>query len=115
MELTSSALTAALVGVIVVLTKVIEWLMKRSANGNGKTKQAKDYNGLGEVLVKIDTKLDMLSTGLSEMRQGRAQLLEHMANADSSHERIVERLGDVASGLNRLADSVADLKERKNR
>lgn len=116
MELASSTLTAALVGVIVVLTKVIEWLMKKSANGNGKTKQAKEYNGSGEALARIDTKIDMLSAGLAEMRQSRTQLTEHMVSADVIHERMVDRLDDMVSGLERVADSLSDLKDQlKNR
>lgn len=116
MELASSTLTAALVGVIVVLTKVIEWLMKRSANGNGKAKQAKEYNGSGEALARIDTKIDMLSSGLAEMRQSRAQLMEHMASADAIHERMIDRMDDVVSGLERVADNISDLKDQlKNR
>jgi uncharacterized phage infection (PIP) family protein YhgE len=116
MEIASSTVTAALVGVIIVLTKVIEWLIKRSANGNGKTKQAKEYNGFGEVLTKIDTKLDALSSGLTEMRQGRGQLMEHMASAESAHERIIDRLGDVVNGVDRVVDGISDLKDQiKNR
>jgi len=111
MELASSTITAALVGVIIVLTKVIEWFMKRSANGNGKTKQTKEYNGFGEVLVKIDTKLDMLSTGFAEMRQGHMQLMEHMASSESAHERMIDRLGDVVSGLDRVVDGISALKD----
>jgi len=112
MELVSSTLTAALVGVIVILTKIIEWFMKRRTNGNGNVKQAKEYNGFGEVLAKIDIKLDTLTSGLMEMRQGRTQLMEYMANAESSHERIVDRLGDVVTGIDRLIDGISDLKNK---
>jgi hypothetical protein len=116
MELASSTITAVLVGVIIVLTKVIEWFIKRKANDNGKTKQAKEYNGFGTVLAKIDTKLDVLSSGLIEMRHGRSQLVEHMASAESAHERMVDRLGDVVSGVDRVVDSIGDLKDKiKNR
>lgn len=109
MELASSTLTAALVGVIVILTKVIEWFMNRNSNGK---KQAKDYNGHGgEALTRIETKLDMLSSGLTEMRQDRVQFLAHFAVADSSHERIIERLGDVVAGVERVANNIDDLKK----
>jgi hypothetical protein len=114
MELASSTLTAILVGVIIVLTKVIEWIIKRSTNG--KTKQAKDYNGFGEVLARIDTRLDVLSAGFVEIRQERVQLVEYMASSESSHEHIVERLGDVVSNLDRVVDGVRDLRDQiKNR
>jgi uncharacterized phage infection (PIP) family protein YhgE len=113
MEIASSTLTAALVGVIVVLTKVIEWLVKRSANG--KVKQAKEYNGAGEALARIDTKLDMLSSGFAEMRQGQAQLLDRLAGADSGHERIIERLGDMVSGMGRVVDGIDDLRDQVKR
>jgi len=108
MELTSSALTAALVGVIVVLTKVIEWLMNRS--GNGKTKAGKEFNGHGDTLTRVEAKLDMVASGLQEMRQGRALMVEHMASVASGQEHIIERLGDVARGVERVADNVAELR-----
>jgi uncharacterized protein Yka (UPF0111/DUF47 family) len=114
MELTSSALTAALVGVIIVLTKVIDWLMNR--NGNGKAKASKDFNGYGEVLTKIEAKLDMLADGMQEMRQGRMQMVEQMASLASGQERVIERLGDVVNGMERVADNVAGLRsENKQR
>jgi len=108
MELVSSTLTAALVGVILVLTKVIEWFMSR--NGNSK-KQPKDYNGFSEVIIKVDTKLDRLSADIVELRQEKTQILEHLISSDSSHERIIERLGDVISSLERVTDNLSDLKE----
>ncbi len=114
MEIAGATLTAALVGVIVVLTKVIEWLMKKNANGK-TVKQAKEYNGSGEALTRIDIKLDMLTSAVVELRQSRQQLTEHMAAAESAHERMIERLGDVVTGVERLADSVADIKNIKNR
>lgn len=115
MEIASSTLTAILVGVIIVLTKVIEWIIKRSTNGKTTT-QAKDYNGFGEALMRIDTRLDALLAGFVEIRQERVQLVEYMANSESSHERIVERLGDVVSNLDRVVDGIRDLRDQiKNR
>lgn len=120
MEIASATLTAALVGVIVVLTRVIEWFMKRNAgdasngNGNGKSKQAKDYNGLTEVLTRIDTRLDNISSGISEMRQSQERIMERQVGAEGGQDRIVERLGDVVSGLERVADGINDLRN-KNR
>lgn len=114
MELTSSALTAALVGVIVVLTKVIEWLMGRS-NGNGKAKAGKEFNGHGEALTRVEAKLDMLASGMQEMRQGRALMVEHMASLASGQERIIERLGDVVGSVERLADRIGELRNEKHR
>lgn len=120
MELASSTLTAALVGVIVVLTKVIEWFIKRNANANAnqgghgdgnKPKPAKEYNGFGEVLARIDTKLDVLATGFAEMRQSRVQLLEHMLAAENAHERMIDRLGDVVASMEKVADGLDNLKD----
>jgi len=116
MELVSSTVTAALVGVIIVLAKVIEWFMKRNMNGNEKVKQAKEYNGLGEILTKIDTRLEVVTTNLIEVRQTNIQLMEHLVSADGFHMRMVDRLDDVVSNIERITDSIGDLKDEiKNR
>jgi len=121
MEIASATLTAALVGVIVVLTRVIEWFMRRNANGasdagdeHGKSKQAKDYNGLTEVLARIDTRLDSISGGLSEMRQGQERMVERQVSMEGSQDRVVERLGDVVNALDRVASNINDMRN-KNR
>jgi hypothetical protein len=115
MEIASATLTAALVGVIVVLTRVIEWFMRRSANdvaANGKSKQYKEYNGLGEVLARIDTRLDGIAGGIAEMRQGQERIMERQVGTEGGQERIVERIGDVVSGLDRLVDGFNDLRNK---
>jgi hypothetical protein len=39
-----------------------------------------------------------------------------MASAESAHERMVDRLGDVVSGVDRVVDGISDLKDQiKNR
>lgn len=108
MELASSTLTAALVGVIMVLSRVIEWMMNR----NNRNRGAKDYNGLGEVITKIDTRLDIISANIIELRQCHERALEHLVGMEAGQERIVERLGDVVSGADRMAHSINDLKKR---
>lgn len=106
MELTTSALTAALVGVIVILTKVIEWFMNRQ-NGNNKAKAAaQDFNGHGEVLTKIEAKIDVLASGMQEMRQSRSQITEHLAGLSACQERVIDRLDNVVNSIDRLADSL---------
>jgi hypothetical protein len=112
MELISSTVTAALVGVIVVLIKVIEWFMKRSSEAN-KPKLAKSYNGFGEVLARIDTKLDGTLAALTEMRQERGQFLEFMAASTAAYDRIADRiddrLGDMVVAIERLNNNINNL------
>jgi hypothetical protein len=70
-----SALTAALVGVIIVLTKVIEWLMKR--HQEAKKPAASPFNGhcphfhsLEKVADKLDSVSDKLTVVADRMDRG---------------------------------------------
>jgi hypothetical protein len=62
-----STVTAALVAVIIVLTKVIEWLMQRAKDAKEAKKAASPYNGhcphahnLEKVVDKLDAAADKL-------------------------------------------------------
>lgn len=116
MELISSTMTAALVGVIVVLIKVIEWFIKRYSDAKEpKPIPAKSYNGFGEVLARIDTRLDGILSALAEMRQERGQFLEFMAASAAASknvaDRVNDRLSDMVAAVERVNSNIFDLKK----
>jgi hypothetical protein len=103
MELAGSALTAALVGVIVVLSKLIEWFMKKNNESDVKM-QKKESILSSHMLVKLEAKSDMLIDDVYEIKQTLAVISNKVSEIEGGQGHIVERIRDIMEDIRNLKE-----------
>ena len=122
--LTTSGLTALLVGMVMLLMKVVEYLIgRKKGKGNESDKKSyQGYNGFGERLASMEaaiaTKLDVLIDDLHEQRQRHSAVAETLVDLRGHQvalSRQIEKLESLPGHLERLTDSLDALAEELRR
>jgi uncharacterized coiled-coil DUF342 family protein len=122
MDVLSSGLTAAFLGVILALVRVVDWLIKRRSDD--KKPVAQNYNGLGRVndkLIEMKGSLDGIKERMTEANEDSREISKEMSEVKSVHERLGDKVDNLSSKIDkleplpaqmgRLADAITALKD----
>jgi chromosome segregation ATPase len=122
MDVLSSGLTAAFLGVILALVRVVDWLIKRRSDD--KKPVAQSYNGLGRVndrLIEMKGSLDGIKERMAEANEDYREISKEMSEVKSVHERLGDKVDNLSSKIDkleplpaqmgRLADAITALKD----
>lgn len=127
MDVLSSGLTATFLGVILVLVRLVEWLVKRWGNDDKKP-AAQSYNGNSNGLSKIsdrmiETKasLEGLKERVAESNEDSREIAKEVFELRNIHDRLGDKVDNLANKIDkleplpaqmgRLADAITALKD----
>lgn len=122
MDVLSSGLTAAFLGIILALVRLVDWLIKRRSDD--KRFAAQNYNGAGRTndrLIEMKGSLDSLRERVTEANEDSRTTIKEVAELKGVHERLGDKVDNLASKIDkleplpaqmgRLADAITALKD----
>lgn len=123
MDVIGSGMTAAFLAIVLGLVKVIEWLIKRKADGDDKKPAAADYNGMGKIndrLIEMKGGIDALKEKIHEVGEESREVVKSLADMRTIHVRLgdkvdnlsnkIDKLEKLPAQIERLATAIEDLK-----
>jgi len=108
MELGTGAITAALVGVIIVLNKVIEWLMGKKKNGNGHVpaklpeQQCEELHQCFLYLTEHKVQMEYLRGDIRSIQDSQKGIDNRISELITSQQRVIDRIGDLINSMDQL-------------
>lgn len=125
MDVLGSGLTAAFLGVILALVKLVEWLVIKRWGDNDKKPVVQVYNGglsrVHDRMIEMKGSLDGVKERMAEANEDSREIAKEMAKLKSVHTRLGDKVDNLASKIDkleplpaqmgRLADAITALKD----